>query len=115
MMIYLIEQLLLIDLSWWVHTSHPAQTGKYILLIHDDPMLYTIAKMLKQDCCIANKVIYNLAAFPTMILVFQCLWHIPMIDCNHRNNVICQKLIDQIIVELQAFLIHLTISIRDNT
>ena len=47
MMINLIERLIIVNLSWRMHACLPAKSGKYILLIHDDPMLDTISKMFK--------------------------------------------------------------------
>ncbi|MPM67656.1 hypothetical protein SDC9_114580 [bioreactor metagenome] len=85
---------------------HPAHPRENVLLVDCDPVFHFAAVSLEQGDRVFLEVGDDFPAFPTAVFFLKEQRQIPVIDRHHRLDVVFQAQVDQLVVEIQAFLVH---------
>ncbi|MPM40152.1 hypothetical protein SDC9_86791 [bioreactor metagenome] len=93
---------------------HPAHPREDVLFVDCDPIFHFAAVRLEQGHCEFLEVGDDFPAFPAAVFFLQEQRQIPVIDRHHRLDVVFQTQIDQLVVEIQALLVHLIHGGREN-
>ena len=75
-------------------------------LVESAPLLDTVTKGAKSHVSEVHEVIYDFGADKALVAVLQALWQVPVVQGNNGLDSIIQELIDYVVVEIQALLVH---------
>ena len=85
----------------------------HILLVQRQPVFDPVAEVLKADAAVVLESFHGVAAFPAAQLIHPDR-QVVVIQGNDGGDVVGHQLIDQIIVERDAFGVHLAVCMRDD-
>ncbi len=78
-----------------------------VLLVKRHPILHLAGKTLIEGHAVALEILDNASVFPAAVLILQRLRQVPVVEGQHRLDLVGQKGIDQLLVESQTRLVHL--------
>ena len=85
-----------------------------VLLIDHLPVFYTVSEGLVADTGVTLKGKGAVPALPAIVLLNQCVRQVKMIQSYEGLDALFKQVVDHTVIEIDALLVHLAISVRNN-
>mmetsp|Transcript_39099 Transcript_39099/g.104817 ORF Transcript_39099/g.104817 Transcript_39099/m.104817 type:complete len:257 (+) Transcript_39099:1292-2062(+) len=103
----------LVFVAWGHLAVAVAQHGRAPGLVERDPVLHAVSEALKADLGVVLEIVDDLRAEPSAVLLVEALWQIPVVDGHQRGDLVRDELVDQIVIKLHSFGVHLAPALRE--
>ena len=100
--------------AWRVCPSQVAERAEDDRFIERDPVTDTVAERLETRIGETDECVNRLFVLPTACF-FECLWEVPVVECDEWDDVVLQALVDQVVVKLESFFVHFACAVREDT
>ncbi|MNO83243.1 hypothetical protein D3C76_745410 [compost metagenome] len=86
-----------------------------VLLVKGQPVLYAVAVAVDHLFAVAHKRIQHPAVVKAVVLLGQRQRHVEVIQADHRLDTARDQIVDETIVERDAFFIEFAVTLRADT